>query len=91
MKGKDRATLRAEAHHLDPAVHVGGQGLNDSLVASLQDVLRTRELVKIKIGKGSDVTAKDAAEQLSKRTRSEVVQVIGRTVTLYRFNPELHE
>jgi len=30
MKGKDRATLRAEAHHLDPAVHIGGQGINDA-------------------------------------------------------------
>lgn len=91
MKGKDRATLRAEAHHLDPAVHIGGQGINDSLVASLQDVLRTRELVKVKIGKGSDLKAKEAAEVLAKRTRSEVVQVIGRTLTLYRFNPDLHE
>jgi RNA-binding protein len=91
MKGKDRATLRAEAQHLDAAVHIGGQGINDALVASLQDVLRTRELVKVKIGKGTDLKAKDAAEVLAKRTRSEVVQVIGRTVTLYRLNPELHE
>ena len=91
MKGKDRATLRAEAHHLDPAVQIGGQGINDSLVASLQDVLRTRELVKVKIGKGSDLKAKEAAADLAKRTRSEVIQVIGRTLTLYRFNPDLHE
>ena len=91
MKGKDRATLRAEAHHLDPAVHIGGQGINEALVASLQDVLRTRELVKVKIGKGSELKAKEVADALSKRTRSEVVQVIGRTVTLYRFNPDLHE
>ena len=91
MKGKDRATLRAEAHHLDPAVHIGGQGINDALIASLQDVLRTRELVKVKIGKGSDLEARDAADVLSKRTRSEVIQVIGRTLTMYRFNPELHE
>lgn len=91
MKGKDRATLRAEAHHLDAAVHIGGQGINESLVASLQDVLRTRELVKVKIGKGTDLKAKEAAEVLSQKTRSEVVQVIGRTVTLYRFNPDLHE
>ena len=60
-------------------------------MASLQDVLRTRELVKVKIGKGTDLKAREASEVLSKRTRSEVVQVIGRTVTLYRYNPELHE
>ncbi|CAN5349695.1 ribosome assembly RNA-binding protein YhbY [soil metagenome] len=91
MKGRDRATLRAEAHHLSPTVHVGAQGLTDTLVGSLEDALRTRELVKVKIGKGSDVAAREAAGALAERTRSEVIQVIGRTLTLYRENPDLHE
>jgi RNA-binding protein len=89
VKGKDRAALRAEAHHLAPAVHVGGQGLTDSVVQTLDDTLRTRELVKVKLGKGTDLRAKEAAGELAERTGSEVIQVIGRTVTLYRENPEL--
>lgn len=91
MKGRDRAALRAEAHHLSPTVHVGGSGLTDSLVESLDDALRTRELVKVKIGKGAELAAREAAGRLAERTGSEVVQVIGRTVTLYRENPDLHE
>lgn len=91
MKGRDRAALRADAHHLSPTVHVGAQGLTDSLLESLDDALRTRELVKVKIGKGAEVGARDAAGTLAERTGSEVIQVIGRTVTLYRENPDLHE
>lgn len=89
MKGKERAALRAEAHHLDPIVHVGHQGLSPSVISSLDDALRTRELVKVKLAKQADVRAKDAANALALATGSIVVQVIGRTVTLYRENEEL--
>ena len=50
MKGRERAELRAEAHHLDPTVHVGHQGLTPTVIGSLDDALRTRELVKVKLG-----------------------------------------
>ena|SRR5438132_13927681 len=92
MKGSERAALRAEAHHLDSIVHVGHQGLTPALIASLEDALRTRELVKVKLAKQSDVKAKDAAAAMALATGSDVVQVIGRTATLYRRNNELkHE
>lgn len=87
MKGKDRAALRAAAHHLSPTVHVGAHGLTDSVAQSLDDALRTRELVKVKLGRGSELTAKEMAQQLAERTSAEVIQVIGRTATLYRERP----
>ncbi len=89
MKGKERAALRAEAHHLDPTVHVGHHGLSPALIESLDDALRTRELVKVKLAKQADVKAKDAASALALATGADVVQVIGRTATLYRENDEL--
>jgi RNA-binding protein len=89
VKGKERAALRAEAHHLSPTVHVGHQGLSPSLIASLDDALRTRELVKVKLAKQADVKAKDAANALALATGAAVIQVIGRTATLYRENDEL--
>lgn len=89
MKGSERAELRAEAHHLSATVHVGQHGLSPSLITSLDDALRTHELVKVKLGKGADVKPKDAAGQLAGATKSEVIQVIGRTATFYRENPEL--
>jgi RNA-binding protein len=81
--------LRAEAHHLSPTVHVGHQGITDALIASLDDALRTHELVKVKLAKVSDKTPKVAAGNLAEATGSEVVQVIGRTATFYRENPEI--
>lgn len=89
MKGSERAELRAEAHHLGPSVHVGQHGITSSLVTSLDDALRTHELVKVKLGKAADLKPNDAAAQLSSATGSEVVQVIGRTATFYRRNPDI--
>lgn len=91
MKGSERADLRAEAHHLSPTVHVGQHGLTPALISSLDDALRTHELVKVKLGKSADVKAKDAAGELAGATGSEVIQVIGRTATFYRENPELRK
>ena len=89
MTGKERAALRAEAHHLTPLVHVGHQGLTPTLFQALDDALRTRELVKVQLARTVDVPVKDAANALAIASAAEVVQVIGRTTTLYRHNPEL--
>lgn len=89
MTGKERAALRSQAHHLTPLVHVGHQGLTPAVFKSLDDALRARELVKIQLGRTVDVPAKDAANALATAAVADVVQVIGRTVTLYRHNPEL--
>lgn len=89
LSSKERAELRAEAHHLTPAVHVGHQGLTDTLLDTLDDALRTRELVKVALAKTTEVSAKDAAHQIAERLGADVVQTIGRTCTLYRENPDL--
>jgi RNA-binding protein len=89
LSSKERAMLRAEAHHLHPIVHVGHQGLTDALRQALDDALRTHELVKVALAKSTDVSAKDASHQLAEQLGADVVQTIGRTCTLYRENPDL--
>jgi len=89
LSSKERAALRGEAHHLAATVHVGQHGLSESLKQSLDDALRTQELVKIQFGRNAGVDAKDAANQLAGAMGADVVQVIGKTATLYRENPEL--
>jgi RNA-binding protein len=89
MTSKGRAALRAHAHHLSATVHVGQHGLTRALVHSLDDALRTHELVKVQLVKNADVTAKQAANELAEAVKADVVQVIGRTTTLYRRNPDL--
>ena len=89
LSGRDRADLRAEAHHLTALVHVGQHGLSPTVIQALDDALRTRELVKVQLGRNADVSVKDAAGELATATGSVVVQVIGKTATFYRENPEL--
>lgn len=88
-RGRDRAALRAEAHHLSPLVHVGHGGVTEPVVRTLDDALRTRELVKVDVSRNVEDAVRDVARTLAAATASEVVQVIGRKVTLYRENPEL--
>jgi len=89
ISSKERAALRGEAHHLNALVHLGKEGLTPAVVATLDDALRTHELVKVALTKNAAIDPKDAAHQLAAATDSDVVQVIGRTTTLYRHNPEL--
>ena len=89
LSSKERAELRAEAHHLSALVHIGHHGLTDALRQTLDDALRTHELVKVALTKSTDVSAKEAAHQLAEQLGAEVVQTIGRTCTLYRENPDL--
>ena len=89
ITGKERAELRAQAHHLDPLVHVGVQGITAALITSLDDALRTRELVKVQLGRPVEDKPRTLAERLAQETGAVVVQVIGHTATLYRENPEL--
>ena len=91
LTGKQRAELRGEAHHLGALVHVGQHGVTPTVIASLDDALRTRELVKVQFGRQAEVKAKDAATELAQATSSQVVQVIGRTATFYRENPDLRK
>ncbi|HKW47984.1 MAG TPA: ribosome assembly RNA-binding protein YhbY [Gemmatimonadaceae bacterium] len=89
LSSKTRAALRAEAHHLSVTVHVGHQGVTEAVRQSLDDALRTRELVKIQFSRHDDSNVKDVANDLARSMDADVVQVIGRTATLYRENPEL--
>jgi RNA-binding protein len=89
LGSKDRASLRAEAHHLSARVHIGHNGITPAIQQSLDDALRTKELVKIQLTRTADVDLKLAAGHLATAVAAEVVQVIGRTVTVYRKNPEL--
>ncbi len=89
LSSKERAELRAEAHHLKPAVHVGHQGITPTVIQSIDDALRTRELVKVALSKNADEKPKDLATHLAGELGADVVQVIGRTATFYRENPDL--
>ena len=84
LTSKQRAPLRGLANGIDPILHVGKDGLGENLIKQADDALEARELIKGKVLENSMLTAREAAEDLAKATRSEVVQVIGTKFVLYR-------
>ena len=89
LNGKQKKHLRGLAHHLEPVVYVGREGLSESLVRSIMDALNTRELIKIKLGQNCEVPKKEAATSLAELTGAALVQLIGKTIILYMPNKDL--
>lgn len=67
-----------------PVLQVGKSGISDNVIHQLDEALTARELTKVRVLSNCPVKASDAASILSERTESELVQVIGRNVVLYR-------
>lgn len=83
LTGKQARHLRALAHSLNPVVMVGDKGLTDEVATATDEALEHHELIKVKVdGDRDDVKA--AAAFLTERTGSELAQIIGKTVVLYR-------
>jgi RNA-binding protein len=88
LSGKQRRHLRALAHDLRPIVHVGKGGIDDGLVAAVDQALLDHELIKVKVGESAGLDRHDASTDLATKTKSEIAQVLGHTVILYRPHPE---
>ena len=84
LTSKQRAQLRGLANGIDTILHIGKDGIGDNLIKQADDALEARELIKGKVLENSLMTARQAAEELAPRTRSEVVQVIGTKFVLFR-------
>ena len=83
LTSKQRAQLRGLANNIDTILIVGKEGIGDNLVQQANEALEARELIKGRVLETSLMSAREAAEALAPRTRSEV-QVIGTKFVLYR-------
>ena len=88
LDGKQRRKLRALGHHLAVVVQVGQEGVTPGVVAALEQALWDHELVKVKLASDDRDTRKEQTEALASGTGAEVAQVLGRTVLLYKPNPD---
>jgi RNA-binding protein len=89
---KQRAHLRRIAHALKPILHLGKEGVTEASVRVVEDAFNTRELLKLKVLDTAPESAKATGEALAARLADgHLVQVIGRTVVLYRPHPEKPE
>lgn len=92
MTGKQRAGYRAQANTLEAIVRVGKSGVTPALIQQTDEALEARELIKIKVLLDSSPAAPaEIAKQLGEATHSEVIQVIGGTIVLFREKPKKQE
>ena len=87
LKSKQRSFLRSQAHHLEPVVLIGKNGVTDGTIEAVNKALETRELIKIKFREYKD-EKNSLSHQLAESTESHIVGTIGHTVILFRQNPD---
>lgn len=84
LTGKQKRYLRSLAHHLDPVFQVGKGGTNENLMRHINDAIEKRELMKVQILNNCLEDKNEIADELATNTGSELVQVIGSTIILYK-------
>lgn len=84
MTSKQRAYLKGLAMTMDSVYQVGKSSLTPEITKGIDEVLESRELIKINVLKNCMDDPREIANIIAERTRSEVVQVIGKKIVLYR-------
>ncbi|MDF2541669.1 MAG: hypothetical protein K0S47_1387 [Herbinix sp.] len=88
MTSKQRAYLKGLAMTIDPIYQIGKSALTPEITEGVSDALEARELIKITVLKNCSDDINEMAQILSERTHSEIVQVIGKKIVLYRESKE---
>lgn len=87
LTSKQRSQLKGIAAEADTIIQVGKSGVTESVITSVKDALRSRELVKGRVLENSMLTAREACDALSEACGAESVQVIGTKFVLFKRNP----
>ncbi len=84
MTTKQRAYLKSLAMTMDPIFQIGKSSMTPGLTAAISEALDARELVKISVLQNCLDDPRQLAETIAERTKSQVVQVIGKKIVLYK-------
>ena len=84
MTSKQRAYLKSIAMHTEPILQIGKSSLTPEFTASVKEALEARELIKISVLQNCMDDPHQMAQMLAERTGSQVVQVIGKKIVLYK-------
>ena len=88
LTGKQKRFLRSKAHNIDPTFQIGKAGVGENMIEQLKDILENRELIKIHVLQNNFDDKNELANELSQATKSELVQVIGSMIVLYKESQE---
>jgi RNA-binding protein len=81
---RQRATLKARAHSLEPFVQIGHAGLTDAVVAETERALTAHGLIKVKVGAADRAERAALVADLCSRTDATMVQSVGKVAVLWR-------
>lgn len=84
MTTKQRAYLKSLAMTMDPIFQIGKNSMTPELTKAVTEALQARELIKISVLKNCADDPRDLADMMAERTKSQVVQVIGKKIVLYK-------
>ena len=88
LTSKQRAYLRGIAQSYETIFQIGKGGISDNLIMQVNDALKKRELIKLRVLDNCELTSREAADQIAEQTHSDVVQVIGSRFVLFKRNPQ---
>lgn len=88
MTSKQRAYLKSLGSNLDPIFHVGKSSLTPEITEAVGEAFHNKELVKIAVLKNCMDDPNEIAAMMAERTHSQVVQVIGKKIVLYKESKE---
>ena len=88
MPPEQKRKLKSQAHHLNPVVTVGSNGLAESVLAEVEAALLAHELIKIKIHSQDRDERKKIGEEILTKTNSTLIQSIGHVIAIYRKNQD---
>ena len=84
MTSKQRAYLKSLASNLNPIFQVGKSSLTPELTEAIGEAFNNNELIKIAVLKNCMDDPNEIAQTVAERTHSQVVQVIGKKIVLYK-------
>ncbi len=88
MTSKQRAYLKGLAMNIEPVFQIGKASLTPEVTHAVNEAFNTRELIKVAVLKNCMDDPKEIAAMLADRTGSQVVQVIGKKIVLYKENKD---
>ncbi|WP_010166857.1 ribosome assembly RNA-binding protein YhbY [Candidatus Epulonipiscium viviparus] len=92
MTSKQRAHLRSLAQNINSTFQVGKNSVTPELVIGISEALAARELIKITVLNNCDEDITDIAQMLAERSKSQLIQIIGKKIILYKMpkkNPKI--
>ena len=88
LNSKQRKNLRSQAHHLEPVILIGKNGINEGAMHAIEQAISIHELIKVKFREYKD-EKKKLSNEIAEILKAEIIGLIGNTVILYKFNPDL--